>query len=285
MPIISEISLTITLMVLGAALLHATWNVMIKGSGDPQFDTALITMGAGASALPFIGFVAPPAPESWPYLAASLAVHMGYYIALVGAYRHGDLSHAYPLMRGIAPLIVVASSALVVGEWPGPGVMLGVVLISIGVIGIGWFGLKSALPHGRATAWALANAVIIATYTLIDARGVRLSGSAWGYELWMFVFDIFPFALMVWWQRGHAFARYVRLRWLRGLAGGACSATAYGIALWAMTRAPVAAVAALRETSVIFAALLATLVLRESFGRYRIASACIVTAGVIALRL
>lgn len=285
MPALGDLTLTITLAVLGAALLHAIWNVMIKGSGDPQFDTALINMGAGAAAIPFLFIVAPPAPQSWPYLGASLVVHIGYYIALVGAYRHGDLSHGYPLMRGIAPLIVVACSAWVIGEWPRPSVWAGVALVSVGVTSVGWFGLKTSPSHGRATTWAIANAAIIAAYTLIDARGVRLSESPWGYAAWMFVLDAAPFALLVWWQRGRPFIDYVGARLLRGLAGGVCSASAYGIALWAMSQAPVAAVAALRETSVIFAALLATLVLKESFGRHRVAGACVVAVGVIALRL
>jgi drug/metabolite transporter (DMT)-like permease len=278
------LSAPVTLAVLGAALLHAAWNAMIKGSSDPALDLAGVVGGGALVAVPFLLFVPLPAPESWPYVAASVAIHIGYFVALVATYRAGDLSHGYPLMRGIAPLLVAGFGALMLGEIPGAWMWAGIMLISAGVIGISFAGGGSWLHNRRATAWELANAVIIATYTLVDGAGVRLSGRAESYALWIFFLDGFPYVLMVAWGRRGELLQYAGRYWVRGLVGGAGSVAAYGIALWAMTRAPIAAIAALRETSVIFAALLGAWLLKEPFGARRIAGALAVAAGVIALK-
>ncbi|HSA88631.1 MAG TPA: DMT family transporter [Burkholderiales bacterium] len=276
--------LEVTLAVLGAALAHATWNAMIKSSRDVLLDLTLVTSLAGIAAAPLLLVVAPPAREAWPYIAASVVTHVAYYVALVGAYRAGDLSHGYPIMRGLAPLIVSVCALAWLGEAPTPTVWAGVLLICGGVLSLGLVGL-----HWResrvSTRWALANAMIIAVYTLIDAAGVRASGSPAGYVLWLFVIDALPFPLLVLFLRKQQLLRYAGKFWLRGLLGGVLSAGAYGIALWAMTRAPVAAVAALRETSVIFAALIGAWLLKEGHVARRIAGAVTVAAGVIALKI
>ncbi len=279
-----ELSLGVTLAVVGAGLLHAAWNAMLKGGRDTTLDMAIVVAGSAVAAAPFLPFLPLPAPASWPYIGASMVIHVGYYTALVGTYRAGDLSHGYPLMRGVAPLLVAGFGAVVLGEIPGGWTWLGILLISGGVIGIAFVGGGSWLHNGRATAWALANAALIAAYTLVDGAGVRLSGSAASYAAWMFFLDGFPYFLIVAWLRRGELLSYARRHWGRGLAGGAASAAAYAIALWAMTLAPVAAVAALRETSVIFAALLGTWLLKEPFGRARIAGAAAVVAGVFALK-
>lgn len=279
-----QLSVGVIFAVLGAALLHAAWNAMIKGSRDVLLDTALITLGAGAVVVPFLPFISVPERASWPYLGASVLIHIGYYVALVGAYRAGDLSYGYPLMRGVAPLIVAASALAWFGEAPSPGMWIGVALISLGVLSIGVLGFRWDSRAGAATGWAFANAAIIAAYTLVDAAGVRAAGGAERYVAWIFVLQGMPFAAIVLWRRGRGFTGYVARNWHRGLVGGAFSVAAYGIALWAMTRAPVAAVAALRETSVIFAALFGAYVLKEGSVRRRIAGAVIVAAGVAALR-
>jgi drug/metabolite transporter (DMT)-like permease len=278
------VPIEVTLAVLGAALAHATWNAMIKSSRDILLDMTLITFLAGVVAAPLLLFVAAPAPASWPYIAASVASHIGYYVALVGAYRAGDLSHGYPIMRGVAPLIVSVCALAWLGEAPSTMEWVGVLLICGGVLSLGLAGF-----HWRdsraSTLWALTNAVIIATYTLIDAAGVRASGSAAGYVLWLFVLDAIPFPLMVLALKKRELVVYVKRYWLRGLVGGALSSGAYGVALWAMTRAPVAAVAALRETSVVFAALIGAWLLKEGHISRRLAGAATVAAGVIALKL
>jgi len=274
----------VTLAVLGAALMHAAWNAMLKGGRDTTLDMAMVVAGSAVAVVPLLPFVALPAPASWPYIGASVVIHIGYYTALVGTYRAGDLSHGYPLMRGVAPLLVAGFGAAMLGELPGAWMFLGIVLISGGVICIAFVGGASFLHNRRATAWALANAAMIAAYTLVDGTGVRLSGSATSYVTWLLFLDGFPYVLIIAWLRRGELLPYARRNWHRGLAGGAFSVAAYGIALWAMTRAPIAAVAALRETSVIFAAILGSWLLKEPFGRARLAGAVAVLCGVLALK-
>jgi drug/metabolite transporter (DMT)-like permease len=280
-----ELTPGVTLAVLGAALLHAAWNAMLKGGRDTTLDMALVVAGSSLVVVPLLPFVPLPAPASWPYIGASVVIHIGYYTALVGTYRAGDLSHGYPLMRGVAPLLVAGFGAAVLGELPGVWMWLGILFISGGVIGIAFVGGASFLHNKRATAWALTNAALIAAYTLVDGTGVRLAGSTASYAVWMFFLDGFPYVLIIAWLRRGELLPYTRRNWHRGLAGGAFSVAAYAIALWAMTRAPIAAVAALRETSVIFAAILGAWLLKEPFGPARLAGAAAVAAGVIALKL
>jgi len=281
---VPELSLGVTLAVLGAALAHATWNAMIKSSRDVLLDMTVVIVAAGVAGAPLLLVVEPPARASWPYIAASVVIHVGYYAAVVGAYRAGDLSHGYPIMRGVAPLLVSVCALAWLGESPRPMVWIGILLICGGVLSLGLAGF-----HWRtsrvSTGWALANAVIIAVYTLIDAAGVRASGSPAGYVLWLFVLDALPFPLLVFFLRKHELVRYAGRFWLRGLLGGVLSALAYGVALWAMTRAPVAAVAALRETSVIFAALIGAWLLKEGHIARRLVGAATVAAGVVALKI
>ncbi|HEU4350527.1 MAG TPA: DMT family transporter, partial [Burkholderiales bacterium] len=257
-----ELTLGVTAAVLAAALAHATWNAMIKSSGDVLLDMTLVVFFAGLVTTPFVLFVDVPGPAVWPYIVTSMVIHIAYYIALVGAYRAGDLSHGYPIMRGIAPLLTSLCAIWWLGEAPRPLVWVGIVLICGGVLSLGLAGF-----HWRtsrvSTRWALANAVIIAAYTLVDAGGVRAAGRPETYVVWLFVLDALPFPLLILLLKKRQLASYAARFWLRGLFGGALSAAAYGIVLWAMTRAPVAAVAALRETSVIFAALIGAWLLKE----------------------
>jgi len=278
------VPLEVTVAVLGAALAHATWNAMLKSSRDVLFDMTLVVFAAGLVTAPFVLVVELPAPAAWPYIIASMLLHIAYYVALVGAYRAGDLSHGYPIMRGIAPLIVSLCALAWLGEAPTPSVWLGVLLICGGVLSLGFVGFDWRQSR-VALGWALANACIIASYTLVDAAGVRVAGRAESYVVWLFTLDALPFTLLIlFWKKDQLMA-YARRFWLRGLAGGALSAAAYGIVLWAMTRAPVAAVAALRETSVIFAALIGAWLLKEGHLARRIAGAATVAAGVIALKI
>ncbi|MEO6929544.1 MAG: DMT family transporter [Casimicrobiaceae bacterium] len=278
------LSLGITLAVLGAAFLHASWNALLKSAaGEPTLDTALIVVGSslvGACMLPFLAF---PARVAWPYIAVSSTIHFAYYVTLAGAYRRGDLSFAYPLMRGVAPLIVTVLGVVFLHEQPTLQAAVGIVMISLGILTIAWF---AGGGHTRAAAgWALANAMIIALYTLVDGAGARASGDPLGYVTWLVTLEGLPFLAWVVHRRGFAALRYWRLRWRRGIAAGTASLAAYAIVLWAMTRAPVAMVAALREVSVVFAALIGALVLKEGFGWKRIAGAVCVVLGIASLRL
>ena len=283
----------VVLAVLCGAMLHAGWNALVKSSGDKQADTALVHFLGALVALPVALWVGVPPPDCWPFMAASLVIHVGYYIALAGAYQHGELGLTYPIMRGMAPLIVAVGSAAVIGEVPSAGAWLGIIGITVGVALVGLAHPGQALHHGKALAFAFANAAIIASYTFVDGLGVRQAGptihEVLSYVMWLFVLDGFPYPLLLWWRRGpqgrQVLVDYARRRWPLAAMGGAASIGSYAIALWAMTRAPVASVAALRETSVLFATVLGTLMLKERFGLQRAAGAVVIVGGVMALRL
>jgi drug/metabolite transporter (DMT)-like permease len=280
-----EISLPVALAVLGAALLHASWNALLKSGADKQLDTIGLAAGSGALALAAAPFLPVPAAASWPWIAASTLVHIAYFRLLAGAYRYGDLSFSYPIMRGGGPLIVTAAGALVFGEVLPWGRLAGVLLICAGILAFATH--PAANPHAlrHSLAHALGNAAVIAAYTLIDARGARLSGAPVSYTLWFFVANGVVIVALGWLQRGAAVPGHLRRHWRRAALGGALSAGAYAIALWAMTQAPVALVAVLRETSVVFAAVLGALFLKERFTPRRIAATLTVLAGLAALRL
>jgi drug/metabolite transporter (DMT)-like permease len=275
-----EASLPVTLAVLGAALLHASWNVLVKSGADKELETINIAVGSGLVALVLALFLPAPAPASWPWVAASAIVHILYFIFLAGAYRWGEMSYTYPVMRGGGPMIVALVGALVLGEVLPLHATLGIVFICAGILGF-----ASGRHDRRATAFALANAVVIAAYTLVDGRGARLSEAPASYTLWFFAANGVVIAIYGWLRRGRAIGSYFVNHWKRAIAGGACAVAAYGIALWAMTRAPIAIVAVLRETSVIFAAVIAAVVLKEKFTRRRLAATGAVMVGLIALKL
>ncbi len=280
-----ELSFGVTLAVLGAGFLHASWNALLKSSagGDALLDTTAVVAGSSLWGLIFVGLVAFPPLAAWPYIAASSVIHFGYYITLSQAYRTGDLSFAYPLMRGTAPLLVTILGAIVLRELPTAQMAGGIALISLGIVSIAFIQHRA---HSRAAvAWALANACMIAAYTLVDGAGARASDNAISYVTWLIFLEGIPFVVWVLARRGRPALAYLRGSLRVGVIGGGCSLAAYGIVLWAMTRAPIAAVAALRETSVLFAALLGTLWLKEGFGWRRIAGAASVVAGIAALKL
>jgi phosphonate utilization associated putative membrane protein len=278
---------TVASAVLLGALLHASWNALVKSSSDKELDTALIHLIGSLMAIPLVWLVGWPPRGAWPYLIASITIHIGYYYALIGAYRHGDLGLTYPLMRGVAPLLVALSASVTLNEQLPLFGWLGVLGICVGVAVLGLS--RHALEAPRAVAFALVNAVIIAIYTVVDGQGVRAAGTtltnALQYVATLFMFDGWPFAMMIFARRGAALPRYARHRWPLASLGALASLGSYGIALWAMTRAPVAMVAALREVSVLFAVLLGTLVLKEALTTNRIVGAVAIISGVLALRL
>ncbi len=279
--------------VLVGALLHAGWNALVKSSGDKPLDTALVHLMGAIVAVPLLAFTGLPSPAALPFIAASVVIHIGYYIALAGAYQHGELGLTYPIMRGLAPLLVALGSASLLGETPSVAAWAGVIGITTGVALVGLAHPGEALHHRKALLYAFANAGIIALYTVVDGLGVRAEAAAGGhalrYVMLLFVLDGVAYPLLVWWRRGpsgraHILA-YARQRWLLAVLGGSASIGSYAIALWAMTRAPVASVAALRETSVLFAAILGAVLLKERFGLQRALGTGVIVAGVMALRM
>ena len=275
-----EISLPVTLAVLGAALLHASWNVLVKSGADKELETFNIAIGSGLVALVVAFFLPAPAPASWPWVAASAVVHILYFVFLAGAYRFGELSYTYPVMRGGGPMIVALVGALVLGEVLPLHATIGILFICAGILAF-----ASGRHDSRATAFALANAVVIATYTLVDGNGARLSEAPASYTLWFFIANGVVIAVYGWLRRGRAVNAYFVGAWKKALVGGSCAVASYGIALWAMTKAPIAIVAVLRETAVIFGALIAVVVLNEKLTRRRLAATGAVMVGLIALKL
>ncbi|NBO81670.1 MAG: phosphonate utilization protein [Betaproteobacteria bacterium] len=273
----------VVLLVLTGALLHAGWNVLVKSSADKAMDTALIHVLCSILALPVLFVVGLPPAHVWPYILASLIIHVGYYMALAGALKHGELGLAYPLMRGTAPLLVALGSYFLLDEAIAAWGWLGIMLISSGVLMLGVS--AGLLHHRKAVLFALSNAVLIALYTVVDAQGARESGQVAQYIALLFALDGWPFALLVFLRRKGQVWTYVRARWPLATVGAAASVGSYAIALWAMTVAPMALVASLRETSVLFAVALGAWLLKEPWTRWRILGAVSIVAGVIVLRL
>lgn len=267
------------------ALLHAIWNALIKSRADKFSAAALVAIGAGVVSLPLIAYLPLPAPSAWPYVVASSIIHVGYF-ALVGfAYRSADLGVAYPLTRGSAPPVTAFAAFLIAGETLGFNQWLAVIAVAAGVVALS----ADALLRGgltRATALAaFANAGVIVIYTLLDGLGARAAGNSLAYVTWMLVGTAILLAALLVALRGRSFLDDMRTQALFGIGAGGLALASYATALWAMTLAPIGLVAALRETSVLFAALLGTIFFRESFGPKRWIALALIVAGVVALRM
>jgi drug/metabolite transporter (DMT)-like permease len=278
-------AIDVMLAVLLGALLHAVWNAMIRGSGNRTLDTVLVVAGAGALMIVMLPFVPLPAPASWPYVFASGAIHVAYFMLVAMSYRHGEMSFVYPIMRGSAPAVSAIAAALLLAEILPSAGWLGVVLICSGVMLLAADSWRNGSFHGRAALFAFGTAGVIVIYTLVDGIGVRLSGHAASYTGWVFLLTAIPLLIIFLVRDRAATTSYLQQHWRRGLFGGACTLASYALALWAMTQAPIALVAALRETAVVFGVLIAALVLRERITGIRYVSILIVTAGAVAIKL
>lgn len=272
------------LVVLAAAVLHASWNALVKHGGDPLFRLAAATLTGTACALLFIPFVALPSAAAWPWLLTSVVIHVGYYVTLAWGYRTGDLSVVYPVARGVAPPLVALAALVVAGERLPPSGIAAVVLICAGILALVMLG-GAWKDRPGAVVSALGCGATIAAYTISDGQGVRASGDPLSYIVWLHFIDGFFFGVVVLWLRRASLRSDIR----RGLApaalGGILSMLAYGMVVWAMATTPMALVSALRETSVVLAAVIGTGLMGEPFGRRRIASAALVALGVVALRM
>lgn len=275
-------SLTVFLIVLFAAALHAVWNAVVKGGSDTLLTTILVAFTGGLIGLCALPFLPPVAGVAWYYLAASAVLEITYYALIAGAYRNSDMSRTYPLMRGTPPLIVALVSAFAFGVSLSFPAWIGIALISAGLISLIFASRGSADPRG--VRMALFNAGIIASYTLVDGFGVRASGAPVTYVMWIFVLTGMPLAAWAL-ARRPAILAYARRNWHYGLIGGIGTLASYGLVLWAMTQAPIPLVAALRETSILFGTAIAVFVLKERVTMARIAAIVIIALGAIALRL
>src|SRR5262249_11252567 len=272
--------------VLFAAACHAGWNAAIKRGIDALAMTVAISLGAtmvAAAALPFVGL---PATASWPWCVASVLVHLGYFAALAESYRAGDMGQVYPIARGSAPLMTAVVTTLFVGERLGLLGWCGIVLLVAGVLLLSLRGGRDlARLDRRAVGFALFTAVTICAYSVVDGVGARLSGNPNGYSIALFA-GIAPvmliYALV---RRGREVIPAMGRNWGLGLAGGALQLGSYAIAIWAMTLAPIAIVAALRETSVLFGAVIAVVFLKEPLRAGRIGAALLIVTGLALIRL
>ena len=273
---------TILLVLCGAAL-HATWNALVKSGTDKQLDSIMVALGASFASICALPFLPMPNAEAWPFVIGSVCIHFTYYQLVGAAYRHGDIGLVYPLMRGVAPLIVATTSGSILGEHLSPMIFAGVMLICVGVLTIA---MDFRHGHGKAIWIALANAVVISLYTYVDGVGARLAGNPISYTLWICILPPIPLFAFAFFMRGvFPVLLHVRLTWRRGLFGGVGSLGSYGLALYAMTRAPIAAVAALRETSIFFALLISIFILKENASPWRYVAGVMICAGALAMKL
>ena len=277
-------SLEVTAVVLLAAALHAGWNTIIKISGDRVAVMAVVTLMGSLISLLFLPFVESPDPASWPLLALTILLHTGYHFFLAVAYDHGDLGQVYPMARGLAPLLVTLGAFVFAGEVLEPWALVGVLCLAVGVMTLTFDRTTGITRKPKAVGFALATGACIASYTVVDGLGVRQAGSVLGFAVWLTIGDgLLTFLLALTWKGG-AIWRVARANLATGFAGGAMQVGAYWIIVWALAVAPMGMVSALRETSVLIAALISTFVLREGFGAWRFISAVLVSLGLMLQR-
>jgi len=274
------------LAVLFAALCHAGWNALIKVGLDPLSTTTLIAIGSGLVALPFLPLTGLPASASWPWLIVSVFIHLLYFAALIESYRTGDLGQVYPIARGSAPLMTATATTFIVGEKLSLVGWTGIIVLVAGIILLSARGGRDlAKIDRRAVGFALLTALTICTYSVVDGIGARLAIEPNAYSVSLFVGNalvLVPYAL---WRDGRAVIPVMQRFWRRGFAGGALQVLSYGTVLWAMTVAPIAIVATLRETSVLFGAVIAVVVLKEPLRAIRIIAALLIVCGLVLIRV
>jgi uncharacterized membrane protein len=274
----------VVVVVLFAAVLHASWNALVKPVGDRLALMAVMGAASATVCLPAVLLEAAPRSVAWPELGASMLLHTVYNLLLIETYRDGDFNQVYPIARGTAPPMVAVAAALVVGETLSPVQTGGVLGVSAGL-----FVLAAGRPQGsrRAVGFALLTGLAIAAYTVVDGVGVRRSGSTLGYTAWLFLGNglLMPIALLVVRGRTGQALRVAPALIPRGLIAGILSLIAYALVLWAQTRGELAVVAALRETSVVFAAILGAVVFHERMPGRRILASVLIACGAAALAM
>jgi drug/metabolite transporter (DMT)-like permease len=284
----AHLSSGVLVAVLGAAALHALWNSLVKSASDKFLSSAIVALWCGVAAVVAALVLPRPADAAFPFIIASALIHIVYFILVGQLYRTADLSVAYPIMRGLAPLIAAIIALVTLGEAPPPIASLGVALLVLGVLAMG----ASGFAHGRINRptiiVALINSAVIAIYSVIDGQGARLSGAgsafAFAYNSWADALTALAYLPIILLVRGRPAVAAFVVDWRRGLVGGLAAFFGYAIVIWAMTRAPIAAIAALRETSVVFAAIIGIVALREPFHRQRAVAVLVILAGIILLR-
>jgi drug/metabolite transporter (DMT)-like permease len=277
-------SIEVTLFVLLAAMLNASWNALIKVSGDRIASMAVVTLLGSLLSLLVLPFVAMPDPASWPLLAAAIAIHTAYHFALPAAYNHGDLGQVYPIARGSAPLLVALGAAVFAGEVLGTVPLFGIIFLAVGVMSLALDRRTGLGRNPRAVLLALGTGIFIASYTLVDGLGGRQAGSAIGFAVCLTIGDgLLTFLIALIWK-ARAIRQVARANFGPALLAGGMQVGSYWIIILALAVAPLGMVSALRETSVLFAALISTFVLKEGFGVWRFVSAGLIACGITLTR-
>ncbi len=269
--------------VMTSALLLAGWNAMVKRGGDGLVVQAMVVGGGSVIVLPFLPLVSIPAGPVWVFLIGSALVHGVYFWVLAEVYRFGELSLVFPIARGAAPIAVAVAAGQLLGETLGGWQVVGLGSICCGLFLLAWS--ARAGGGGKAVASALFISGWIVAFTLLDGIGVRRAEAPQDYIAWLILLEGPPILLIAWWRRGLDFPRLARLEWCAAITGGLMSNGSYGLVLWAFSQAALAPVMALRETSVIFAALIGALVFGEAFGTWRIIAAVAVAVGAVLLNV
>jgi len=275
----------VLILVLMAALFHATWNAVVKHAGDRLVSMAIVMGMSGIMSIPLMIYFPFPSAAAWPYILASNVIHTIYFLTLVKAYQSGgDLSHVYPIARGSSPLYVALLGAFLAGELLSLGETVGVVVICIGILSLSLTGGVDRIQRTPLT-WAIIVGLLIGIYTFVDGQGVRRTDEALSYIGWMHFLESIPIGLVAAWRRRGVLGQNIRQVWRPSVLGGALGMVGYTVVVWAMSITPMAHVAALRETSVIIAAFIGTRMLGENGGRRRIAAAVVVAIGIIGLQM
>lgn len=278
-------TLDVTLIVLLAAALHAGWNALIKIRGERIIVMAVVTLFGSIFSLFFAPFVGFPDSASWPLLLLTILLHTAYHFFLPIAYNHGDLGQVYPIARGSAPLLVSVGALVLAGEKLTPSAALSVVFLSSGVMALAFEKGSGIREKPKSVAYALTTGALIASYTVVDGLGVRQAGTALGFAVWLTIGDgLLTFLITMLWK-GRETLQVAKRNLGTGILGGTMQVAAYWIIIWALAIAPMATVSALRETSVLFAALISTFLLNEGFGVWRFVSAGLVTLGLVTTKV
>jgi drug/metabolite transporter (DMT)-like permease len=274
------------LAVLFAALCHAGWNALVKVGLDPLSTTTLVCIGSALVSIVMLPWIGQPALACWPWLTASVVIHLAYFAALIEGYRTGDLGQVYPIARGAAPLMTATATTFIVGEKLTLSGWAGIVALAAGVLLLSARGGRDlANVDRRAVGFALLTALTICTYSVVDGIGARASLNPVSYVLWLLIGNallLVPYAL---YRDGRDVIPAMRRYWARGFFGGALQVLSYGTVLWAMTLAPIAIVATLRETSVLFGAVIAVVVLKEPLRAVRFGAALLIVAGLMLIKM
>ena len=271
--------------VIFAALLHAVWNALVKGGADKYLNMTAVVLGHLPLAIVLMFLVPAPAPESWPYVFAGAALHFGYQLFLLHAYRNGDLTQVYPIARGSAPLIVAAISVLLLGVHLQSIEIFAVLIIGAGIISMSLVRRETGLRNTKAALLALITGCFIASYSLVDGTGARLSGSAFGFYAWIAILEAVVFGIFMGVTRPATLMAAPTRAIKVFIVGGSASFGAYAIVIWAFTQAPIALVSAMRETSIVFALFIGVFFLKEKLDLAKVLSTMVTLFGAALLKL